>query len=418
MQPSIHSLNKELRLLVACCQAEPTEEDRVFIRAYLAQSDYSDTLIHLANQHGILPLVYKAIKNLLQNSPSLNAQRSTLLALNADTPVAKAQMGCNTFFSNLKSAYLQIAQRNMLMSAELLRIMKLLEENGIDALAFKGPSLSQMAYGDITLRQYVDLDILVDEDDAYRAGKLMSDHGYKPLLPLTILENKTCLHTAKDFSLMSDSGVHTELHWRLFEQKYNISLFSCAEEKRCQSVMINGKSIPTLENELLLVYLCLHGAKHSFERIEWICDIDRLIRNTEVDWKEAAAMANQSHSKRSFCLGLSLAYTLFDTPLPGWVLSEVVSEDIASLQTMTLRQMSEKENGRSDFQKNRETFFYQAKLFDQKSDRVRFYLSTLFTISTSDCQTFILPERLKFFYIVLRPIRLVWSYGKRVLRIG
>ena len=49
----------------------------------------------------------------------------------------------------------------MLMSAELIRIMKLLEKNDIKALAFKGPVLSQMVYGDITLRQYVDLDVLI-----------------------------------------------------------------------------------------------------------------------------------------------------------------------------------------------------------------------------------------------------------------
>ena len=204
----------------------------------------------------------------------------------------------------------------MLMSAELIRIMKLLEENGIEALAFKGPTLAQAAYGDITLRQYSDLDILVDENDAYMAGKLMSESGHTAILPLKILSNATCLHTAKDFSFMSKGGVHTELHWKLFEKKYAIAIMSCATEKKCQSVIINGKTVRTPQNELLLVYLCLHGAKHAFERIEWICDIDRLVRSTEVCWDEAIAIAEQSRSKRSFYLGLSLAQSLFHTPLP------------------------------------------------------------------------------------------------------
>jgi len=34
------------------------------------------------------------------------------------------------------------------MSAELIKVMALLEENGIEALTFKGPALAQMAYGD------------------------------------------------------------------------------------------------------------------------------------------------------------------------------------------------------------------------------------------------------------------------------
>jgi hypothetical protein len=266
------------------------------------------------------------------------------------------------------------------------------------------------------LRQYVDLDILVDENDAFKAGKLMSENGHTALLPLKILENKTCLHTAKDFSLMSKGGVHTELHWRLFEKKYNISLLSCAVEQKCQSVTINGKEMKTLQNELLLVYLCLHGAKHTFERIEWVCDIDRLIRSSTVDWDYAVTLAERSHSKRAFFLGLSLAHTFFHTPLPKAIDTSIQSDDIRSLQTMTLEKMMNKKTERSDFEKNRETFAFQSKLFDTKLDMLRFRFSTLFKISTTDCQTFVLPKELKFLYIVLRPIRLTSSYIGRLFQ--
>lgn len=243
----------------------------------------------------------------------------------------------------------------------------------------------------------------------------MSEHGHRPLLPLKILDNAICLDTAKDFSLISESGgVHTELHWRLFEKKYNISLLSCMVDKKCQTVRINGKEIRTLQNELLLVYLCLHGAKHAFKRIEWICDIDRLIRNSEIDWEAALKTANRSHSKRSFYLALSLAYHLLHTALPSEILKRIDTDEIRALQAMTLKQMAEKKNERSDFEKNRETFFYQAKLFDNTSDMIRFYLSTFFRISTNDCQTFVLPEKLKFLYIFLRPIRLASSYIRRL----
>jgi hypothetical protein len=271
-----------------------------------------------------------------------------------------------------------------------------------------------MAYGDITLRQFGDLDILVDEADAYRAGKLMSEHGHTPVLPPSILSNKTCLHTAKDFSLLGKGGVHTELHWRLFEKKYNIQLLSCTSEQKCQGVTINGKRIQTLQNELLLVYLCLHGAKHAFERIEWICDIDRLIRAGEVDWDYTVTLAERSHSKRSFYLGLSLSHTLFRTPLPEVLETAIQNREIRELQTFTLEKMAARKSGQSDFEKNRETFDYQSKLFDSRSDMIRFRLSTFFKISTNDCQTFVLPENLKFLYIILRPVRLLLSYGKRI----
>lgn len=410
------TLNDDLQFLVNCCKTNPTQEDTNNILTYLNNLSLPTNTMprqemplgctSLANSHGVLPLVYKTLK-------SLNAERLTPNANNS-TP---STLPLKYLLSDLKSEYSQIAHRNMLMSAELIRIMKLLEENHIEALAFKGPTLAQMAYGDITLRQYVDLDILVDESDAFKAGKLMSENGHIAILPLTILSNTICLHTAKDFSLMSEAGgVHTELHWRLFEKKYNISLLSCAIDKKCQTVKINNNKIKTLQNELLLVYLCLHGAKHTFERIEWICDIDRLIRNSTVNWEETISISNQSHAERSFYLGLSLAHHLFYTTLPSNIIQNINSDNIKILQSMTLKQMSEKNNDRSDVQKNKDTFFYQAKLFDQKSDMLRFYLSTFFKISTNDCQTFVLPEKLKFLYIILRPIRLVWNYTQKIFK--
>ena len=387
-------ISKEIRFLIACAQTNPTEEDKTFLIRTIQHSTFD--IQHLtahASRHGILPLVYKTLKNLSTSHYSLEQ----LLA-------------------DLKSAYSQIARRNMLMTAELLKIIRLLDEHDIQALAFKGPALAQMAYGDITLRQYGDLDILVDASDAYKAGKLMSENGHTPVLPLSILSNKTCLHTAKDFSLLSKSGVHTELHWRLFEKKYNIQLLSCATEQKCQGVTINGKRIQTLQNELLLVYLCLHGAKHAFERIEWICDIDRLIRSSEVGWNHTVTLAEQSHSKRSFYLGLSLAHTLFRTPLPETLVTAIQNEGIRQLQTFTLEKMAARKSDRSDFEKNRETFDYQSKLFDTRIDKLRFRFSTFFKVSTTDCQTFNLPEHLKFLYIILRPVRLFWNYTQNIFR--
>jgi hypothetical protein len=168
----------------------------------------------------------------------------------------------------------------------------------------------------------------------------------------------------------------------------------------------------------LLVYLCLHGAKHAFERIEWICDIDRLIRACEVDWNHTVTLAEQSHSKRSFYLGLSLAHTLFRTPLPEVLETAIQNGEIRELQTFTLEKMAARKSGQSDFEKNRETFDYQSKLFDTRIDKLRFRFSTFFKVSTTDCQTFNLPEHLKFLYIILRPVRLIYSYLKGIFGVN
>ncbi|MEJ7712181.1 MAG: nucleotidyltransferase family protein, partial [Pyrinomonadaceae bacterium] len=50
---------------------------------------------------------------------------------------------------------------NLRLTRELLEITSLLESHDISVLAFKGPTLSLLAYGDLALRQFSDLDVLV-----------------------------------------------------------------------------------------------------------------------------------------------------------------------------------------------------------------------------------------------------------------
>ncbi len=402
--------------MITCCQTDLSREDIDFIHTSLNDEHITlNTLIRLASQHGILPLVYK-----------------TLLALNADTLVVKTKEGCknlspydhdsylsaehttlNTFLSKLKSRYHDIAQRNMLMSAELIRIMRLFKENNIEALAFKGPTLSQMAYGDITLRQYSDLDILIDETQVAFAGEILQKNSYKLLYPQKVLTNKTCLSTLIDVGFLHNN-VHIELHWKLLQAKHAGKDALTQAQNFKKDITINAYHISSLANELLLVYLSLHGSKHAWERIEWICDIDRLIRTQEFDWGKSIEIAASSKLKRAYFLGLELAHHFFNTPLPEHILNEIKKANIGTLKQMTITQFNTALETESAFSKNKKIFFYQLKLFESISDKIGFILHTFFKISPADCMTYTLPDGFKFLYIILRPIRLISSYIKRV----
>ncbi len=51
-------------------------------------------------------------------------------------------------------------------------------------------ALSQMAYGDITLRQYADLDVLTRKEDIYKIDTLLKSQGYQRLLDITPTQEK------------------------------------------------------------------------------------------------------------------------------------------------------------------------------------------------------------------------------------
>lgn len=305
-----------IQFLINCCKTNPTASAIEQIRVYITQlkNKQLSEVITLAHAHGIFPLVYHAIQTHATDFIS------------------------DKTHAELKQYNMTIVMQNMRMTAELIHIMRLLEENGIEALAFKGPTLSQLAYGDITKRQYCDLDILVNENNILSAGNCLSQNGFDPVFPLKILQNKTCLSVTNDLGFYNKSNnLLIELHWKLFREKIARHLKFEQFYNDKQSIELNNNSISTLSSETLLVYLCLHGSKHAWERIEWICDIDKLIRSVEnFDWKTALLIAEQMDTKTTFYLGLKLGQSLFQTPLPEDIKKHISTDCVNKLCNQTM----------------------------------------------------------------------------------
>lgn len=276
-------------LLIESCRHAPDIEQ---LEMHAAQINDWAGFLDSAYTHGVFPLVHKSLKSITAVPENIKLR--------------------------LKSTNFEIARRNMTMTAELLKIMKLLEENGIPALAIKGPVLSQMIHGDVTQRQYADLDILVQQEDMWSIGQLLTQNEYMFDHPLKFIKNKTLLKIAKDITFSNEKhSVHIEVHWRLFSGKLftksNLKLF----HEHPVACNINKSPIPTLDTDILLLYLLLHGSKHLWERIEWIVDVDRLIRdNRDIDWARICKAAEIMEIEPMFYLGLSVTKSIFDTLLP------------------------------------------------------------------------------------------------------
>ncbi|KYJ85571.1 nucleotidyltransferase domain-containing protein [Sulfurovum riftiae] len=389
------NLSPELLFLIACCKTERSEDDINFILSYLnAERLTLNALIAPANQHGILPLVYKTLKNLSQKDDlrsSLNPQPLVL----------------STILSELKTHYMSIAQKNIMMSAELLRIMKLLRENHIEALAFKGPALAQMAYGDITLRQYSDLDILVDENDVYKAGELLQKNGFTSPYPLSILENETCMRVDSDFSFTGNANnILIEMHWRLFRKNIGHHLTFEEFSHDRQSIKINGVPITVLSPELHLVYLAVHGSKHAWERIEWIVDLDKFIRNLELNDQKLKEAFDLMQADRAILIGFYLSQRLFQTPVPEWIKKEIESDqEIEKLYDSTIEFLNRGFYTMTQKEKSRAIYLYQQRFFKTSFEKAKYFFATYLSISPNDCLQFPLPDILRFLYIFIKPFR-------------
>jgi hypothetical protein len=74
--------------------------------------------------------------------------------------------------------------------------------------------------------------------------------------------------------------------------------------------------VPTLAPEDLLLYLCVHGAKHHWQRLAWIGDVAALLRTYELEWGRLLDQADQTGGRRMLGLGMWLAQTLLGAVCP------------------------------------------------------------------------------------------------------
>ena len=381
-------LNDDLQFLVNCCKIDLSKGDINFIFSYLNAEYFElNTFIDLVHQHGILPLVYKTIKQ-LSSSSSLNTE----------------------ILAELKAHYQTIAQRNMLMSAELIRIMKLLEDNGIEALAFKGPALSQLVYGDITLRQYVDLDVLVKKEDIYKIDTLLKGREYQRVIKLTSIQEKIWIKFKHDLGLYHPrSGVHFEMHWSLLDEDYPIQMDQNTLWENPQTVMINQHKIKTFPTEDLLLYLCIHGSTHLWERIEWIKDIDLLIRTQEIDWGKITEKAESSNVETILYLGITLTHNLFSTKLPSTIYAHIYHDTKLAVLSDYIFKSWQRDNVNGINETLQHTLS-MLRLFPNTKARLSYLHKITLKPTLNEYSVIDLPKGLYWFYYLVRPYLLIKKY--------
>ncbi len=311
----------------------------------------------------------------------------------------------------MKKIYMDIVKQNMLMTKELLDVTKILEENGIKSIAFKGPTLSQLAYGDVVSRQYVDLDILIEEKYLFHAAKILNKNSYNSDKPIELLQNKKYIMSDNDYSFFTLNNIHIELHWKLFREKiakqidiYNHN-FSNAE------VTINTKSIKTLSLEIMIVYLCLHGSKHLWERIEWILDIDKLIssQDEKIDWYKVFELATQMNCKISLFLGLNLSKIFFNTSFNEDINKLLKNKLTINLTKEIIAFISKKLLLEEDYKKYQDVNLFQLKLIESKKEKLNHLIATYFSITKNDYLSFPLPRYLNFLYYFIKPFRVFYK---------
>ncbi|MCA9471117.1 MAG: nucleotidyltransferase family protein [Nitrospira sp.] len=54
---------------------------------------------------------------------------------------------------------------------------------------------------------------------------------------------------------------------------------------------IYDTQVRSLRAEELLLILCVHGSKHVWEELKWVCDVTELIRAQQIGWMRLLQLA-------------------------------------------------------------------------------------------------------------------------------
>ncbi|PYS79053.1 MAG: hypothetical protein DMF66_04080 [Acidobacteria bacterium] len=285
---------REHELLLLCARTCVGGEAAERIKALAREELDWDYLVSLARRHAVLPLLHRQ------------------LCAHAGDSVPRAVR------QSLGEKFRDNAARNLLLAGELVRITNLLEAGGVTALAYKGPSLAASAYGDLSLRRFLDLDIIVRRRDVPRAKELLRSLGFIVPGGLSRSQENVLLRSQHNLALTRDGGRLTvELHWGVASRRFAAVPLGEGVWSRAVAVSVCGGEVKTLSPEDLLVALCVHGTKHFWERLAWVCDVAELLNSRpNLDWPFALRLARDSHVERMLLLGLRLASGLLGASLP------------------------------------------------------------------------------------------------------
>lgn len=290
-------LRPELELVLCCAHTRLDERNadriRELLRGQLGWSGVTAT----ASEHHLEPFVYENLK----------------LARNGLVPEA--------WLNNMRERASKTAGLAVVLSSELLRVCEVFEVERVPLVPYKGPILGWLAYQSLTRRRFLDLDFFVPQKHMPRAAALLKCAGFDGKCERLQELTGRFGYVPGQYAFSREAPrTQIELHTEGTLRHFPVPLDFEKMGRRLITVELCGQKIRTFSIEDTLVMLCVHGAKHHWQRILWLLDVAELIRVHPIDWPLTIRIAAKLRCARLLLLGLYLANELLNAPLPEPVL--------------------------------------------------------------------------------------------------
>jgi hypothetical protein len=361
-----NNLRPEEKLLVLCARMHIGKDTTEEIHKILTDGIDWECVVQMTNDHNIVPLVYRSLES-----------------------IASAAIP-DTIRAELKRQVQVDVQGNLSLTKELLELLRLFNQQGIRAIPYKGPVLAASVYHDLAVRSFGDIDILVNERDVLFAINLLTSNGYEIIRPLNIAQTEIHLQSLWVRRLIEKSpwayqvvlwnperqGI-VELHWRL-TPRYVFPRIADMLWEDLRPVTLAGDTVYSFAPENLLWLLCLHGTRHRWSELRWLCDIAELIREyPNLNWEKLHAQTRELGVQRRLDLGLFLANYIFNAQISDALKTKIQNNQSVRVLAQEVIDGLFKNQEKSSWMVNFKRLVFQLRSMDRFADRwiylVRFF---------------------------------------------
>jgi len=152
--PGTVTTDPAFALLLACVDSDGARARDCVAALSVGPVEGWEHLQALAARHGLGPQLWRQ----LQSSPELVPR---------------------DFYAQVWSTQQRLARRNRELASELREVLMILNSAGIQALPYKGPMLALQLHGDVAMREFADLDLLLRPKDIIAAKACLQSAGFR-----------------------------------------------------------------------------------------------------------------------------------------------------------------------------------------------------------------------------------------------
>jgi hypothetical protein len=269
----------------------------------------------------------------------------------------------------------------------------------------KGAVIAAMVYGDLTLREYEDIDLLIEEADFSRVVELLEQLGYQPFWKYDNLKVLRFLQHVGEYSLNSKARrAGIDLHWRVSTKATALSPRVCDFPSGFQPFPIAGAAVLTFAPQDLPLYLAAQGGWDQWGDLRRICDLAEFLRKFPyIDWEKPIQTARRLGGLRSMLAGLSLASSLLGAKIPEPAIRCIYADVLVSRLAEQSKQELRSEAGSGQAARR---YLFQMKAKKGLRGKIALAYSILMDRTANDGSWIMLPRPLWWLYGLLRPLRM------------